>query len=396
MGLYDEALKFKKLAENAMRKGDIEAAKRYLQMAISRLETLEEMSEDPTLRKIWEQGRRNLMMLLEGLESGAIRIPKRTAEAKAPRRVAGAPRVKMIEHVPRRTAIKEIPEECQADFLYTSIPEITFNDVAGLDDVKRELREGIEWQIKYPEILRQLGLRPIKGILLYGPPGTGKTYVVKAAAGEFGVPLIIVDPATLMSKWLGESEKMVAKIFSCARRLSPSIVFIDEVDKVFPRQVSGSEAPKRIEAQLLQELDGIRSGEGFIVIFATNEPWNLNPALIRAKRVDKVIYVPPPDDEMRKKLFELYLRGVNLADDVNLDELVRRTRPNSEGFYSAAAIALICNEAKKNVLRYYQKTGQLRPIRMEDLLEAIERTRRDIPINLVEKYDEWKKQYFIS
>lgn len=395
MGLYDEALKFKKLAENAIRRGDIEAAKKYLQIAISKLEALEEISEDPTLKAIWERGKKNLLMLLEGLESGTIKPPKKIPMKKiTPRETEVS--IRKVSVKTRKVSMEEIPEECRADFLYTSIPDVTFNDVAGLDAVKQELREGIEWQIKYPEILKQLGLRPIKGILLYGPPGTGKTYVVKAAAGEFRIPLIIVDPATLMSKWLGESEKMVAKIFSCARRLAPSIVFIDEVDKVFPRQVSGSEAPKRIEAQLLQELDGIRSGEGFIVIFATNEPWNLNPALIRANRVDKVIYVPPPDDEMRRKLFELYLREVKLADDVDFDELVRETKPNSEGYYSAAAIALICNEAKKNVLRHYQKTGELRPITMSDLLEAIKKTRRDIPLGLVEKYDEWKKEYFIE
>jgi len=395
MGLYDEALKFKKLAENAIRRGDIEAAKKYLQIAISKLEALEEISEDPTLKAIWERGKKNLLMLLEGLESGTIKPPKKIPTKKITLRETEVG-IRKVGVKARRVSMEEIPEECRADFLYTSIPDVTFNDVAGLDAVKQELREGIEWQIKYPEILKQLGLRPIKGILLYGPPGTGKTYVVKAAAGEFRIPLIIVDPATLMSKWLGESEKMVAKIFSCARRLAPSIVFIDEVDKVFPRQVSGSEAPKRIEAQLLQELDGIRSGEGFIVIFATNEPWNLNPALIRANRVDKVIYVPPPDDEMRRKLFELYLREVKLADDVDFDELVRETKPNSEGYYSAAAIALICNEAKKNVLRHYQKTGELRPITMSDLLEAIKKTRRDIPLGLVEKYDEWKKEYFIE
>ncbi|MCR8432659.1 MAG: ATP-binding protein [Crenarchaeota archaeon] len=396
MGFYDEALKYKKLAEEAIKKGDLEAAKRYLQIAISRLEELEKVSEDITLKKIWEQGKKNLMMLLEGIESGTIKAPKKPVVApEKPQELPKAPKAEVAKTSYRETWVAvEIPEECRAEFLYTSIPDIAFKDVAGLDIVKQELREAIEWQIKYSDILEQLGLRPLKGVLLYGPPGTGKTYIVKAAAGEFKVPLIIVDPATLMSKWLGESEKMVAKIFDCARRITPAIVFIDEVDKVFPKTVSSSDAPKRIEAQLLQELDGIKSGEGFIVVFATNEPWNINPALIRAKRVDKVIYIPPPDDELRRKLFNLYLSGVKLAEDVNIDEIVKRTEPNAEGYYSAAAIALICNEAKKNVMRDYQKTGEIRPINMKDLLEAIEKIRRDIPQDLVEKYEKWRKQYF--
>jgi len=132
------------------------------------------------------------------------------------------------------------------------------------------------------------------------------------------------------------------------------------------------------------------------VIFASNEPWKMNPALIRAGRIDKAIYVGPPDDEMRRKLFELYLRGVELADDVNFDELVRLTKENMEGYYSAAAIALICNEAKKNVLRDYEKTHKLRPVTMNDLEEAIRRTRRDIPRHLVERYEQWEKEYFTA
>ena len=378
MGLYDEAIKYKRLAESAIRRGDLDLAKRYLKMAIDRLSRLEQLTEDPSLKEMWRKGIRNLMMLLESVESGAIARAKHevtrpavsmgmtSMRGRPARGKAGAPKV-------------EIPEECKAEFLYTSIPDVNFDDVAGLDDVKRELKESIEWQLKYPELLKKMGLRPIKGLLLYGPPGTGKTFIVKAAAGQFGIPLIIVDPATLLSKWLGESEKMVARIFECARKLSPCIVFIDETDKVFPIEVSGSDAPKRIEAQLLQELDGVRSGEGFIVIFASNEPWRINPALIRAGRIDKVIYVEPPDDAMRKKLFELYLRGVELAEDVDLDELVRRTRPNKEGYYSAAAIALICNEAKKNILRDYEKTHKLRSLKMDDLLAAISAIRRDIP-----------------
>ncbi|HDN17426.1 MAG TPA: ATP-binding protein [Candidatus Bathyarchaeota archaeon] len=392
MGLYDEAIRFKRLAESAIKKGDLESARRYLMVAIDKLEKLERISEDPTLREMWRRGIQNLRMLLESIESGAI--------AKAKHEIR---RYEPTIHKPEKLGVRkgekrvmEIPEECRTDFLYTSIPDVTFDDVAGLEVVKKELKESIEWQLKYPDLLKKMGLRPIKGLLLYGPPGTGKTFVVKAAAGQFKIPLIIVDPATLLSKWLGESEKMVAKIFGCARKVNPCIVFIDETDKVFPIEVAGSDAPKRIEAQLLQELDGIKSGEGFIVIFASNEPWKINPALIRAGRIDKVIYVGPPDKKMRRKLFELYLRGVELADDVDLDKLVDMTEPNQEGYYSAAAIALICNEAKKNLLRDYEKTGTLRKLTMSDLVSAVEKTRRDIPASIIGRHEDWGREHFVG
>ncbi len=392
MGLYDEALKFKKLAENAIKRGDLDVAKRYLMVAIDRLEKLEQISDDPTLKEMWRRGIQNLKMLLESVETGAIARAKHEIKGYTP----PTPRPYLEPHRPVKKAQEKFPEECTADFLYTSIPDVSFDDVAGLDIVKKELKESIEWQLKYPDLLKKMGLRPIKGLLLYGPPGTGKTFVVKAAAGQFKIPLIIVDPATLLSKWLGESEKMVARIFSCARKINPCIVFIDETDKVFPLEVSGSDAPKRIEAQLLQELDGIRSGEGFIVIFASNEPWKINPALIRAGRIDKVIYVGPPDREMREKLFKLYLRGVELAEDVDIGRLVDLTEPNQEGYYSAAAIALICNEAKKNLLRDYEKTKMLRPLTMNDIISAIKITRRDIPRSVVERHISWGKEHFVG
>ncbi|MEX0569590.1 MAG: 26S protease regulatory subunit [Candidatus Njordarchaeota archaeon] len=391
MGLYDEALKYKKLAEGAIKRGDLDVAKRYIKIAINKLEILEQSTEDSTLKEIWRRGINNLRMLLESIESGAIAKAKHEVreETFGKRKIREPKKGEKIKK-------EEFPEECAADFLYTSIPDIGFDDVAGLELVKKELKESIEWQLRYPELLKKMGLRPIKGILLYGPPGTGKTFVVKAAAGQFKIPLIIVDPASLLSKWLGESEKMVARIFQCARKVSPCIVFIDETDKVFPIEVAGSDAPKRIEAQLLQELDGIKSGEGFMVIFASNEPWRINPALIRAGRIDKVVYVGPPDRRIRKELFRLYLRGVELADDVDFDRLVELTEPNQEGYYSAAAISLICNEAKKNLLRDYEKTGTLRKLTMSDLVEAVRNIRRDIPASIIRRYEDWKKEHFVG
>jgi transitional endoplasmic reticulum ATPase len=284
-------------------------------------------------------------------------------------------------------------EECKSDVFTAEIPDVTFDDVADMEDVKKELKESIEWQIKFPNMLKQLDLKPLKGILMYGPPGTGKTFLVKAAAGEFKLPLVIADPATLMSKYVGESEKLVKKIFDCARAMAPSIIFVDEVDKVMPLKTTSSDAPKRIEAQFLQEMDGVKSKEGTIVVFATNEPWNISPALIRPGRIDRIIYVGPPTRETRKQLFELYLKNVPLSDDVNIETLLDMTEPNKTGYYSASGIAQICNEVKKVVMRKFTQTGEMQPATLDDFIEAVKKVPRSIGHKMIKQYESWGMEH---
>lgn len=406
MSLYNEALTLKSLAEKALEKGDIKRASQYLRRAIKNLEILELQTTDPLMQAIWKNAKKTLQDILNNIDEYAKEYMERASTSRITLGKTFVPREshklssKISEKIPKSrkkvekdTGKVKLPQECLSDIAYAEIPDITFSDVAGLDDVKNELRESIEWQLKYPDLLKELNLKPLKGILLYGPPGTGKTYLVKAAAGEFKIPIIVADPASIMSKYVGESEKVVKKIFECARKLAPCIVFVDEIDKVLPLHTSSSDAPKRVEAQFLQEMDGITSGEGSIVVFATNEPWNVSPALIRPGRIDRIIYVGPPDREVRKNLFMIHLRNVPLTGDVTFDKLADLTEPDEEGYYSSSGIAQICNEAKKLLMRRWTKTKDMAPLSLEDFKEAISRVPRSISHKMIKQYENWGLQH---
>jgi transitional endoplasmic reticulum ATPase len=233
------------------------------------------------------------------------------------------------------------------------IPSVSWKDVGGLDDVKSELQEAVEWPLKYPDVFEKLKTSPPKGILLFGPPGTGKTLLAKAVANESQVNFISVKGPELLSKWVGESEKGVREIFRKARQASPSIIFFDEVDALVPKRgtyMGSSHVTESVVSQILTELDGLEELKDVTVIGATNRPDMLDPALIRPGRMERHIYVPPPDAEGRKKIFEVYLEDGEtiLAADVSIDDLVAET----EHFVGADIEALV-REAKLAAMREF-------------------------------------------
>ena len=233
------------------------------------------------------------------------------------------------------------------------VPDITWDDVGGLDEVKKELQEAVEWPLKYPAIFERLKTKPPKGILLFGPPGTGKTLLAKAVANESECNFISVKGPELLSKWVGESEKGVRDIFRKARQASPAIIFFDEVDALVPKRgmyVGSSHVTESVVSQILTELDGLEELKDVTVIAATNRPDMIDEALLRPGRIERHIYVPPPDAEGRKKIFDVYLReaGALLASDVSIDVLVTET----EGFVGADIEALV-REAKLGAMREF-------------------------------------------
>ena len=230
--------------------------------------------------------------------------------------------------------------------VFVEVPNVTWNDIGGLSDVKQELQEAVEWPLKYQSLFTHSDAVPPKGILLYGPPGTGKTLIAKAAAHESEANFISIKGPELLSKWVGESEKGVREVFRKARGAAPCIVFFDEIDSIAPTRGgagSDSHVTERLISQLLTELDGLEILTNVVVIAATNRPDIIDPALLRPGRFDRLLFVPPPDKESRVQVFKIHTKKKPLAEDVKIDQLANKT----EGYTGAdiAALSFGCSNA---------------------------------------------------
>jgi len=245
-------------------------------------------------------------------------------------------------------AMREVRPSALREILI-EVPNVTWQDVGGLEDVKQLLVEAVEWPLIYGENFSRLGIEAPKGVLLYGPPGTGKTLLAKAVANESNANFITTKGSEILSKWYGESERHIAEIFRKARQVSPTIVFLDELDSIAPVRGGATGEPhvtERIVNQLLSEIDGMEELRGVVVIAATNRPDIVDPALLRPGRFDELIMVPVPDKESRQKIFEVHTGKMPLAEDVDLDLLVEKTDE-----YTGADIAAICRKAGRLALR---------------------------------------------
>lgn len=262
-------------------------------------------------------------------------------------------------------AFREITPTAMRE-VYIEIPSVYWTDVGGLDAVKQNLIESVEWPIKYPNRFKQVGIEPPKGVLLYGAPGCGKTLLAKAVATEGEMNFISIKGPEIFSKWVGESEKAIREIFRKGRMAAPSVIFIDEVDSIIPRRGAGysdSGVTSRVISQLLTEMDGLESLQNVMVIAATNRPDILDPAMLRPGRFDRLIYVPAPDEDSRLEILKIYTKDMPLADDVDLNSLAQETKG-----YSGADIASLCREAGMHVLR----NNTIYKVSMESFRRAME------------------------
>jgi len=268
-------------------------------------------------------------------------------------------------------ALKNVEPSAMREVL-VEIPKVRWEDIGGLENAKQELREAIEWPLKYPEVFKTTNIKPPKGILLYGPPGTGKTLLAKAVANESNANFISVKGPELLSKWVGESEKHVRDMFKKARQVAPAIIFFDEIDSLAPRRggIGDSHVTERVVSQLLTELDGLEELREVVVIAATNRPDLMDPALLRPGRIERHIYIPPPDKEARKEIFRIHLKNKPLAEDVKLEELAEKT----EG-YSGADIEAVCREAGMLAIREALKSGVSRE-EAKEIAKKIKITKR--------------------
>ncbi len=246
------------------------------------------------------------------------------------------------------------------------VPDVTWDDIGGLEDVKAELQEMVEYPVKYPEKFEELGMSPSRGVLFYGPPGTGKTMLAKAVANEAESNFISVKGPEVLSKWFGESEERCRELFDKARQSAPCVLFFDELDSIARARGGGGggggEASDRVMNQILTELDGVGARKNVFVMGATNRPDILDPAVMRPGRLDQLLYIPLPDRASRQSIIEAKLRKSNVAADVPLDQIVDATNN-----FSGADIAEICQRAAKLAIR----ESITHDIRREQQKEAI-------------------------
>ncbi|MEE0935760.1 MAG: CDC48 family AAA ATPase [Methanobrevibacter sp.] len=247
-----------------------------------------------------------------------------------------------------KNAQKEIQPSALREVL-VQIPDIKWDDIGGLEDVKQELKEAVEWPLKHPETFKRLGIRPPKGTLLYGIPGTGKTLLAKAVASESEANFISVKGPELLSKWVGESEKGVREVFRKAKQAAPTVIFFDEIDAIAGAR-SGNDTDsgvtKRVVNQLLTEMDGLEELQDVAIIAATNRPDILDTGLMRPGRFDRHIQVSEPDEEARLAIFKVHTKNMPLSKDVDLKKLAKQT----DG-YVGADIESVCREAAMLTLR---------------------------------------------
>ena len=239
--------------------------------------------------------------------------------------------------------------------VFVEVPDVKWEDIGGLQAIKQELREAVEWPLKYQGMFAYADATPPKGILLYGPPGTGKTLMAKATANESEANFISIKGPELLSKWVGESEKGVREIFRKARQAAPCIIFFDEIDAIAPARgadFGNSHVTERVISQMLTELDGLEVLTNVVVIAATNRPDIIDSALLRPGRFDRLLYVPPPDYESRKQIILIHTKKKPLADDTNIDNLASKTDGYTGADIAAVASAAVMLALREHISKY--------------------------------------------
>ena len=306
--------------------------------------------EDVDLRTIAERTHGFVGADVEALAKEAAMIairqilPKIDLDKPIPFEVLNSLRIKMKDFT---SALNNIEPSALREVVISQ-PKETWDDVGGLEDAKLQLREIIEWPLKYPELYNHLSSKPPSGILLYGPPGTGKTLLAKALAHESEINFISVKGPEFLSKWVGESEKAVRETFRKARSAAPCIIFFDEIDAIagMRGRSAGSVVTDQVISQLLTEMDGLEDLKDVILLAATNRPDMLDPALLRSGRFGKHIEIPMPDFETRKNIFKIHLKNKPLAEDINYDKLAEALED-----YTGADIQALCEEATLLTIR---------------------------------------------
>ena len=354
------------------RMGELEEAKYHFLKAAEYLLQLAKESE-PKLRAARMKQAQELVTLAKTVKERKAQIREKAAAIKA-----GAP------------APDEENKSIPKDWTLSEKPKIRFDDIAGLDDVKEQIRIKMIFPFTFPDKAKKYKVKTGGGILLYGPPGTGKTMIAKAVAGELDATFFAIAPAEILNKWVGESEKNIRKLFETARNCPKAVVFIDEVESLIPkrRDAEAGSVMARVVPQILSELDGFEAREGQNVMFmgATNEPWNIDYAMLRPGRLDEKVYVGLPDREARKRILELNLKDIPLCEDVDPDALAGRL----DG-YSGADIAYLCRKVSEQTFLESVELAHERPVADADFQKVLRTLRPSVTTADLDRFKKFKQ-----
>jgi transitional endoplasmic reticulum ATPase len=363
---------------DARRAGQWEPARIYLLEAARAMAALSKDAQGEELREARKAIAQRLLELARDCTTAAQQ------GRKAP------PAVRRTSNNTSAPAGEAEGEQSAKDWIVREKPNLKFDDVAGLEDVKQDIRLKMIYPFEHADLAQRFGIRAGGGILLYGPPGTGKTMLAKATAGEIEATFFRISPADVLSKWVGEAEQNIKKLFDTAAAEPRSIIFIDEIEALVPaRRDEGSSVMQRVVPQILQGVEGFdkKAGRPILLMGATNVPWQLDPAMLRPGRFDEKVYIPLPDLPARRKMLEMYLSHRPLASDVDLDSMAARL----EG-YSGADINYICDRAAVVPFLQSVASGQEGQITLSILQDVLDDTSPSVTRQLLERFEQWAEE----
>ena len=374
---WDTFERYRQKGLDARRAGQWESARVYLLEAARAMVTLSKEAQGEELREGRQAMAQRLLELARDCESAAKDNRKpQTVRRSAPSN-SSAP------------ASEAEGEQSAKQWILREKPSLRFTDVAGLEDVKQDIRLKMIYPFEHADLAERFGIRAGGGILLYGPPGTGKTMLARATAGEIDATFFRISPADVLSKWVGEAEQNIKKLFDAAAAEPRSIIFIDEIEALVPaRRDEGSSVMQRVVPQILQGVEGFdkKAGRPILLMGATNVPWQLDPAMLRPGRFDEKVYIPLPDLASRRAMLDIYMGKRPVASDVNLDALAQRL----DG-YSGADIRYVCDRAATVPFLQSVASGQEGQITVGIIDDVLHDTPPSVTAEMLKKFDHWAR-----
>src|SRR5688572_5163072 len=375
---WDTFERYRQKGLDARRAGQWDSARIYLLEAARAMVELSKDAKGEELRDGRRQMANRLLELARDCESAQ-------SQKRRPAPAGG----RKSSTQPRESSTEADGESSAAQWVVKEKPSLRFADVAGLEGVKEDIRLKMIYPFEHPELAERFGIRAGGGILLYGPPGTGKTMLAKATAGEIDATFFRITPADVLSKWVGEAEQNIKKLFDAAAAEPRSIIFIDEIEALVPaRRDEGSSVMQRVVPQILQGVEGFdkKAGRPILLMGATNVPWQLDPAMLRPGRFDEKVYIPLPDLPARRKMLDIYLSHRPLADQLDLDALANQL----DGF-SGADIKYLCDRAATIPFLRSVASGEEGEITSQILADVLNDTPKSVTPEMLRRFEEWAR-----